>query len=144
MQVGAHRGQRDVHDRDIDELSDVGIRIATRRADDGVIIGRRVSANDRIWLDTTQRTRSLLVDLPEERLATPVPAVGGRPVHDLFSLLAETAADALAGRLHGVLDFETGASRPLDDLLPSSTSGLSSSPIWSATSPEPDGCSSSW
>src|SRR3954454_21252697 len=82
-----------------------------------MIIGRRVSANDRIWLDTGQRIRGLLGDLPEERLAKPVQAVVGRSLRDLLSLLVETAADALAGRLHGVLDVETGASRPVDDLL---------------------------
>lgn len=82
-----------------------------------MIIGRRVSGNDRIWLDTTQRIRRLVVDLPEERLAAPVTAAGGRSVRDVLGLLVGTAADAVAGRLHGVLDVEKSASRPVAALM---------------------------
>src|SRR3954447_21737775 len=82
-----------------------------------MIIGRRVSGNDRIWLDTTQRIRGLVADLSDQRLATPVQAVGGLTLFDLLSRLVTTGVDALAGRVHGVVDIETGATRSVDDLL---------------------------
>src|SRR3954452_4815505 len=82
-----------------------------------MIIGRRVSANDPIRLVTPQRIRGLVADLSDQRLATPVQAVGGLTRFDMLSRIVKTGADAPAGRANGVVDIETGATRSVDDLL---------------------------
>lgn len=89
-----------------------------------MIIGRPVAPHEQIWLDTARRVGEIVGGLPAAQLGTPVPAAGGLTVHALVAHLVATGADALDGRIHGVLDrepevgdVEAAEAAPVGDLL---------------------------